>query len=161
MTVDTPVPIWDNSPESKKTMNALFISESGGLQSTAFGLSDRMVIKYFQRLPGDTPYIFPGDSPIEQVDSWRPHITWADMIVVDDPAFVSRMSVDFKLDDLILMYMVNDEVYKEAGRLINWLNPLTLSSLKDAMENVDIPSIAIADIKRPNLLKRMLRRLRG
>lgn len=144
MTVEPSVPIRDNSvdeitfmPVAKIPMNILIISEEGGLQQKAFSLSDGAVIRYFQRLAGVNPYIFPEDSAIEQVASWRPHITWADMIIVDDPSFVNHMAKDFKVDDLTLVYSVDTRAYGEAGRLMCWLNPMTAGLLKNAIENVD------------------------
>ncbi len=134
MTVDTTVPDRDTAVQ----MSVLLISEEGGMRADAFGLAPSMNVAYFQRLSGDISYIIPEDSGIAHVSSWRPFVQAADMIIVDDPSYVSRLSKDFDLSSKIVLYRVNEQSHKEAARLMHWLNPLTIDSLRNAIESVDV-----------------------
>lgn len=149
MTVDTPVPFRDT-----EDVNLLIISEYGDMQSDAFKLARGMEVAYFQRVPKDVPYIVPEMSGVTQVDSWRPYIGAADIVLVDDPAFVAKIAKDFNLDDKVVMYRVNNDSYAETARLMYWLNPMTVDALRAAMENVDIEPV---HLERPNWLKRLFR----
>ncbi len=161
MTVDTYDPNRDTH-----LADVLMISESGSLQSTAFGLGMAMNVSYFQRQVGDIPRIFPEDGPVRQVDSWRPYVSGADIIIVDDPSYVSHIGRDFDLNGTTLLYFVNPTSRDEVKRLAHWLNPVTLDALRSAMECVDIPDdepmMPVVEVeKRPRWWKRLLRRNRG
>jgi hypothetical protein len=161
MTVDTYDPNRDT-----RLADVLIISEHGNMQSTAFGLSTAMNVSYFQRQVGDIPRIFPEDGPIRQVDSWRPYVSGADVVIVDDPSYVAHIGKDFDLEGTTLLYFVNHTSKDEVKRLVHWLNPMTLDSLRSAMECVDIPEDEPAATlpeteERPGFWKRLLRRHRG
>ena len=172
MTVDTYIPNWDiaafangDSEEEQVLVsvgvaNVLVISEEGGMLEGLAVLQRVLNIKYFQRLPEEAPYIASGADGVERVASWRPHIGWANMIIVDDPSYVARLAADFNLEDKLVLYRIGNKVREEAERLIHWLNPLTLATLKDAMENVDFEPADIKIVK-PKWWKRLFGGSRG
>ncbi len=157
MTVDPIVPNGDITVNA----NVLIISEEGGMEGEMLRMRDRFNMRYFQRLPGDTPYIFPEESGVEQVDSWRPYITWADMIIVDNPAFVAKLDKDFALDaGTMVVYKINNKSYEEVSRLMHWLNPVTVDALKEAMVMIDAePEQPIEIGTRPISLSKRIKRL--
>ena len=162
MTVDTVIPNGDivafaneqaeeakvqrwNHPDG--AANVLVISEEGGMLERLVEVQYSLSIKYFQRLPDETPYIASEDDVIEHIASWRPYVGWADIIIVDDPSYVARIAKDFNLNGKLVLYRVNNKAREEAERLMHWLNPLTLTALKDAMENVDFEPVDIKIVK--------------
>lgn len=173
MTVDTYVPNGDTveevQPSLRNLANVLVISEEGGMMEMMSRVQYNLNIRYFQRLPGGVTYIASDNDVIQHVESWRPHIIWADMIVVDDPSYVARLGKDFNLDGKLVLYRIDSEAHGEAERLLHWMNPLTLATLRDAMESVDIEP-AVGDIFQApprwnigvlNWLRRLFRRRRG
>jgi hypothetical protein len=141
----------------------LIISENGSMSVDADKMAEVADVIYFQRSvePDTVPYIFPDGERVKYATSWRPYVTEADMIIVDDPSFVAKLGKDFNLNGAIVLYRVNNESYEEAARLMHWLNPATVDALKAAMENADIEPEQAIEIKRPSWLRRLLRRSRA
>jgi hypothetical protein len=144
-------------------LKVLMISESGSMSFDADNLAEVVDITYFQRTTNAdaVPHIFSDGERVGYVDSRRPHVADADMIIVDDPSFVAKLGKDFNLNAKVILYRINNEAYEEAGRLMKWLNPHTLGALKAAMENVDIdpePFAFDVKVKQPGRLRRMFSR---
>lgn len=132
MTVDHLLPVQplDDTP----VPNVLVISENGEAYQVARKLQNGADVVYFQRTRNGEMYKEPG---ISHADSWRPHVTDADVLVVDDPTLAWRLR-DADTKGKVILYLMSDKGMDEVTRLANWLNPLTQAMLEKALGVVDV-----------------------
>ena len=149
MTVDAFVPNGDTA-----RMKVLIISEEGDMRRDALALSYSADVVFFQRLAGEVSYIFPEDNEVTNVSSWRPHIAEADVIIIEDTTFISKIHKDFG-DGKLILYKVTKQSMDELMRLAYWMNPVTINALRASMEVID------TEPPKQSLWQRLSRRFRA
>ena len=161
MTVDSAVPIRDPS-----VINMLVISEDGKALPFAQAFENHANVRYYQGDSGQIPYLMPHDSAVIAIATWRPYVEQSSIIVVDGMSYMGKLTADFNLTNTTIFYMVDTQAIEELTRLIHWLNPITISALRDGIENIDIDpelvNVGPVNVSSKRTWKdRLLRRNRG